>query len=154
VGKLRIVPLTITAARVAVERWHSHHRAPLSGICCVGVESEGDLACVAVLGRPVSRMLDADDATAEVTRVASSGEVPHAASAALGAISRAALALGYRRLVSYTILGEAGTIYRACNWHPTAISGGGNGRRPLAHARRCNSPAPRYDGNTDHQLRR
>jgi hypothetical protein len=49
---------------------------------------------------------------------------------ALAAVSRAALALGYRRLVSYLLLGERGTSYRAAGWFPTALSAGGVWDRP------------------------
>ena len=69
---------------------------------------------------PVARMLDADPTCAEVTRCASDG-TPHAASMCLAAARRAALALGYRRLVSYTLLGEAGTSYLAAGWVVTGL---------------------------------
>jgi hypothetical protein len=57
----------------------------------------------------------------EVTRVASDGTTKNAASKALGAIMRAAAALGYKRLVSYTLATEAGTSYKACGWHQAAF---------------------------------
>lgn len=116
---LRLVPLTVTDARVVVQRLHSHHEAPVGGLAAVGVEElaeEPRLVCAAVLSRPVARGLAG---AAEVTRVASD-RTPHAASKAVGAITRAALALGYRRLVSYTLLGEAGTCLRAAGWRPVA----------------------------------
>lgn len=118
---LRIVPITIGDARLFVEREHSHLHAPLSGLCAVSVVGGGLVVCVAILSRPVSRELQAQGC-AEVTRVASDG-TEHAGSMALGAIRRAALALGWRRLVSSTLLGEAGTIYRADGWHPVAVHG-------------------------------
>jgi hypothetical protein len=34
----------------------------------------------------------------------------------LRSLTEAALRLGYRRLVSYTLLGEAGTLYRTAGW--------------------------------------
>lgn len=71
--------------------------------------------------------------TAEVSRAASPKThepVPHAASKALAAITRAALALGYTRLVSYTREDEKGTTYRAAGWRPTAIVDGGEWSRP------------------------
>lgn len=43
----------------------------------------------------------------------------------LAAITRAALALGYTRVVSYTGEHEAGTTYRACGWHRVALTDGG-----------------------------
>ncbi len=114
---LRVVPCNIGEARAFVE--HSHLHAPLSGLCAVGVAEDGRLACVAILSRPVSRELQAQGC-AEVVRVASDG-TPHAASMALGAITRAAAALGWRRIVSSTLLGEVGTTYRAAGWRAVAV---------------------------------
>ncbi len=119
---LRVVPCTIGEARAFVERAHSHLHAPISALCAVGVAIEGgELVCVAMLSRPVSRELQAQGC-AEVTRCASDG-TPHAASMAYGAISRAGIALGWRRLVSSTLLGEAGTCLRAAGWRPVAMRG-------------------------------
>ncbi len=123
---LRVVPITITDARKHIEAHHSHHHAPVGGLFAAAV-AEGDrVCCVAVLSRPVARMLDARGNVAEVTRVASDG-TKHAASMCLAAITRAAIALGYTRLVSYTLLGEAGTSYRAAGWRCTAITGTSEG---------------------------
>lgn len=117
---LRVVPITITDARKHIERHHSHHHAPVGGLLACAV-AEGDrVCCVAVLSRPVARMLDARGDVAEVTRVASDG-TKHVASMCLAAVTRAALALGWRRLVSYTLLGETGTSYRAAGWRCTGI---------------------------------
>lgn len=123
--KLRVVPLTLTDARRHVEAHHSHHSAPIGGLYALGVAFGETLCCVAIVGRPVARMLAG---AAEVTRLASDG-TKHAASMALGAATRARLALGWRRFVSYTLIGEAGTSYRAAGWWPVAVSGGGEWSR-------------------------
>lgn len=115
-ARLRIVPVGVREARERVEALHSHHHAPPGALFCVGVADGDRLVCVAIVSRPVARMLDADATVAEVTRVASD-RTPHAASMAIAAATRAAIALGYRRLVSYTLLGESGTCYRAAGWH-------------------------------------
>ena len=116
---LVLMPTNIGEARKFIERHHSHLHAPVSGLCAVGVGDGTTLHCVAMLGRPVSRMLQAAGC-AEVIRVASDG-TEHAASKALGAITRAAIALGYRRLVSSILLGEKGTSYRAAGWWPAHL---------------------------------
>jgi hypothetical protein len=121
--KLRLVPIDISRARAWIQREHSHLDAPIGGKCAVAVEVlDGGgwrMCCVALLGRPVSRELQTQGC-AEVLRVASD-RTPHAASKALAAITRAGLALGYRRLVSSTLLGEAGTSYTAAGWHPVHV---------------------------------
>lgn len=121
-GSLRLAPIGLTAARAWIQRVHSHLDAPIGGKCAVAVEvldGEWRLCCVALLGRPVSRELQSQGC-AEVLRVASD-RTPHAASKALAAITRAGLALGYRRLVSSTLLGESGTTYLAAGWRPVHV---------------------------------
>lgn len=127
---LQLRPLTLRDARRFADQWHSHLDRPEGAIVAVGVEFGGELVCVALLGRPPARLLQDAGNVAEVIRVASDGSTRHAASKALGAITRAGLALGWSRLVSYTLLGEAGTIYRACGWRPTALTRGGESDRP------------------------
>ncbi len=136
---LRLAPIDLGSARVWIEKMHSHLSAPIGGKVAVAVERSGAsqfqrrsfagltkaplppawaLCCVALLGRPVSRELQAQGC-AEVVRVASD-RTPHAASKSLAAITRAALDLGYRRVVSSTLLGESGATYRAAGWKPVA----------------------------------
>lgn len=123
---LRVVPVTISEARRHVARHHSHHRPPVGGLFACAV-AEGDrVCCVAIVGRPVARMLDAHGSVAEVTRLASDG-TRHAASMCLAAATRGALALGWTRLVSCTLLGETGATYRAAGWRITGMSDGGDG---------------------------
>ncbi len=123
---LRVVPISIAAARLHIETHHSHHHAPCGGLLAAAVADGDRVCCVALLGRPVARMLDQRGNVAEVTRVASDG-TKHAASMCLAAVTRAAIALGWRRIVSYTILGEAGTSYRAAGWRCVAITGTSEG---------------------------
>ena len=109
--RLAVVPVTIGEARRFVEREHSHHHAPLGGLFAVAVAAGDRVVCVGVVSRPVARKLGGRG-IAELTRTASDG-TPHAASMCIAAATRAALALGYRRIISYTLAGEAGTSYRA-----------------------------------------
>lgn len=70
---------------------------------------------MAVVGRPVARHND-DDWTAEVTRLAVVDGQPNACSLLYGAAWRACRALGYRRLITYTLSTEPGTSLRAAGW--------------------------------------
>lgn len=76
------------------------------------------LVCVGFAGRPVARHLD-DGLTLEITRVASSG-ARHAPSMAYAALVRAALALGYRRLITHTQAEESGFSLRAAGFRVIA----------------------------------
>ncbi len=77
----------------------------------VGVSRDGRLVGVATVGRPVARPLD-DRITVEVTRTCTLG-APGANSMLYGAAWRAARALGYHRMITYTQHGESGASLRA-----------------------------------------
>lgn len=117
---LRVVPVTLTAARAFVERHHSHHHAPVGGLLACAVADGERLCCVAILSRPVARKLDARGDVAEVTRVATD-RTRGAALLCLRALASAAMRLGWQRLVSYTLLGESGGLYRQAGWRVTGL---------------------------------
>ena len=117
--RLRTVPVKFADACGFVATWHRHHRPPIGHRFSVGVVTEDDtLVGVAMVGRPVARAYD-DGMTLEVTRSATDG-TPNANSALYGAAWRAAKALGYRRLVTYTQEGESGSSLRAAGWRVIA----------------------------------
>ena len=115
---LQLVPVTFAEACGFVAMWHRHHAPPVGHKFSVGVAAGGVLVGVAMLGRPVARHLD-DGRTLEVNRTATDGH-PHANSMLYGAAWRAAKALGYRRLVTYTQAGESGASLRAAGWRTVA----------------------------------
>lgn len=136
--ELVVRPIAQRAAFAWVGREHKHLPPPAGWLFGVAVEADGVLCHVAVLGRPTARNLQ-NGRTAEVTRAASPkthAPVEHAASKALAALTRAALSLGYTRLVSYTRADEKGTTYRAAGWRPTAITDGGEWSR-LSRSRKA-----------------
>jgi hypothetical protein len=117
--RLCLVPVTFQQAREFVGDWHRHHRPPPGHKFSIGAADEtGQLIGVAIVGRPVARHLD-DGLTLEVTRTATDG-TPNANSLLYGAALRAAKAMGYRRLVTYTQAGESGTSLRAAGWRIVA----------------------------------
>ena len=127
--RLAIIPCTIGDAKAYVQEHHRHHRAPVSGLFAVAVGREGaqQLCGVAIVGRPVARSLQ-DGWTAEVTRVATDG-TPNACSALYGACWRAARALGWRTLITYTLKSEPGTSLRAAGWRVVGEVRGGSWSR-------------------------
>lgn len=123
--RLTIVPLSVQDAKAYIARHHRHHLPPLSALFALGVaDEEGTVRGVATVGRPVARMLH-DGWTVEVTRVATDG-TPNACSALYGACWRAARALGWRRLITYTLATEPGTTLRAAGWKCIGEAGGGS----------------------------
>lgn len=96
---LTVRPITLREANAFVEARHRHHRPARGCVFCVAVETD-HLCGVAIVGRPVARLLQ-DGVTAEVTRLCTDGS-PNACSKLYGAAWRAARAIGYQRLVTYT----------------------------------------------------
>jgi hypothetical protein len=114
-SRLCVAPITITAAREWVARHHRHNQPPQGALFAVAVvDAEGQTRGVALVGRPVARALQ-DGRTAEVTRVCTDG-TPNACSMLYGACKRAAFALGYTRLFTYTLQEEPGSSLRASGW--------------------------------------
>lgn len=112
---MNLRPVTLKEARAFVERHHRHHRAPQGGLFAVAVtEGSGVRLGVAIIGRPVARHLQ-DGWTAEVTRLCTDGS-RNACSMLYGAAWRAARALGYKRLITYTLASEGGGSLRASGW--------------------------------------
>jgi hypothetical protein len=110
----------------------------------VGIaDEESVLRAVAIAGRPVARLLD-NGQTLEVTRVTTDG-CPDACSMLYGACWRAAKALGYTRLVTYTQQGETGASLRAAGWRVLA-------ERP-AHPGWDRPSRPRDAKGTEHMPR-
>jgi hypothetical protein len=119
--------MTLREARAYVTQNHRHHRAPQGGLFAIGAAAGDTIVAVAIVGRPVSRMLD-DDYTAEVTRLCSDG-TRNACSLLYSACWRAARAMGYRRLVTYTLPEEGGASLRAAGWRLVGEAGGGSWSR-------------------------
>lgn len=112
------MPVTLAQCNAFVAERHRHNPPVRGWKFGVGLEVDGGLVGVAVAGRPVARRLD-DGLTLEVTRVCTTG-TRNANSALYGAIRRAAKALGYQRLVTYTLASESGVSLRAAGWHQAA----------------------------------
>lgn len=117
--RLHVVPLSWNQAAELVDRLHRHHARPRGHKLSIGVALEdGTVVGVAVLGRPVSSVLD-DGLTLEVTRVATDG-TGNANSCLYGAARRIARAMGYRRVITYTQAGESGASLRGAGWRAVA----------------------------------
>jgi hypothetical protein len=124
-----LTPTSIQDARAFVDRHHRHHKAPLSGLFAVAVSEGESVVGVAIVGRPVARG-NADGWTAKVTRVAVLEGHPNACSMLYGACRRAAFALGYRRVITYTLVSGPGSSVRGTGWKEIGRRGGGTWDTP------------------------
>lgn len=101
--------------------YHRHSRPTVGHKFSVGV-ADDELRGVAIVGRPVSRHLD-DGTTLEITRVCTDG-TPNACSMLYGACRRAAKAMGYARILTYTLPNEGGASLRAAGFIFDGDAGG------------------------------
>lgn len=115
---LSVIPVTFRQACLFVTELHRHNKAPRGHKFSIGLESDGVLVGVVMVGRPVARALD-DGRTAEVNRTCTDGTA-NANSMLYGAAWRAAKAMGYRRMITYTQADESGASLRAAGWVRTA----------------------------------
>lgn len=116
-------PITFREASEYINKYHRHHKATVGCKFCVCVKDENDqIHGVAVCGRPVSRRLD-DAYTLEVNRVCTDG-YRNACSMLYGACIRIAKAMGYRKVITYTLKSEDGASLRASNFTCDGEAGG------------------------------
>lgn len=128
---LQIQPIDFDEACEFIRLYHRHHKAPAGQKFAVAVNDGEKVVGVAVVGRPVARMAD-NGWTLEVTRCCTDG-TKNACSALYAACWRAARALGYQRLITYTLPEEGGTSLRASGWREIGSAGGGSWSRPSRH---------------------
>lgn len=126
--KFSVVPLPLDEANAFVRQHHRHHGRVVGHRFSLAVaDADGAVRGVAIIGRPVARMLD-DGLTLEVTRVATDG-CKDACSALYGAARRATFALGYKRLVTYVLASESGVSLKAAGYRVMGEAGGGSWSR-------------------------
>lgn len=120
--KLTIRPTTLRAANAYVAQHHRHNQ-PTNGhkwsIACYS----GDRLCgVAIAGQPIARKLD-DGLTIEIRRVCTDG-TRNACSILYGACARIAKEMGYKRVITYTLISESGASLRASGFTNCGEAGG------------------------------
>lgn len=119
--------MSLAEANQFVREHHRHHAAVPGHKFSLGVSDGDAIVGVAIVGRPISRMLD-DGLTLEVNRTCTDG-TKNANSALYGACRRAAFALGYVKLITYTLPSESGVSLKAAGWRLIGEAGGGKWSR-------------------------
>lgn len=111
---LALCPITLREANAYVERHHRHSVPVRAMKFALGAAEDTKVVGVALVGRPIARGLD-DGWTLEALRVCTQGH-RNVCSFLYAAAWRATRALGYRKLVTYTLRSEPGTALRAAGW--------------------------------------
>jgi len=125
---LELQPIDWDEAREFVSRHHRHHKPPPGWKFGIAVNDGEKNVGVIVVGRPVARHLD-NGQVLEVTRCCTDGS-RNACSMLYSAAWRAAKAMGYQRLITYTLKTESGSSLRAAGWITIGEAGGGSWSRP------------------------
>lgn len=138
--KLRICPVDLKGANEFVALHHRHHKPVIGQKFSVGVANHdtadsdinvikavftqyGVLCGVAIVSRPVAPRLD-DGNTLEITRCCTDG-TKNACSMLYGAARRAAHAMGYTHILTYTLPEEGGVSLRAAGFRLDKEDAGG-----------------------------
>ena len=115
---LVLVPISLEDANAFVKTHHRHNLPVPGAKFSVACACDSKIVGVAICGRPVARPFD-DGWTLEANRVATDG-TRNANSFLYGAVRRAAWALGYRRIITYTLRSESGASLRASGYRIVA----------------------------------
>lgn len=107
VGRLTHARIEFADAAAFVSEHHRHHTPPVGHVFSIGAYRGDLLVGVVIVGRPVARARD-DGQTAEVTRLCVSDGERNACSFLYGKAAKAALAMGFRRIGTYTLARESG----------------------------------------------
>lgn len=130
--------VTLDEANGFVAANHRHHPPVVGHLFSIGAFLGEQLVGVVIVGRPVSRHRD-DGVTAEVTRLCTNG-ARNACSFLYGCAARAAFALGFLRIGTYTLPDEGGASLRASGWKLIGERGGGEWSVPSRPRATMKSP--------------
>src|SRR6516162_4902118 len=112
---MRITHVTFREMCAFVQKLHRHNKPPRGHKFSIGlVDDIGTLIGVASCGRPIARHFD-DGKTIEINRTCTDG-THNANSCLYGAALRAAKAMGYQRVITYTQSDESGSSLRAAGF--------------------------------------
>ena len=119
---MRIKPITFRQASEFINQHHRHRKATVGCKFCIGLFDNDEMIGCAVCGRPVGRFLD-DGLTCEINRLCTDG-TKNACSMLYGACCRVAKEMGYKKIITYTLVSENGASLRASNFRNEGIAGG------------------------------
>lgn len=113
--------MSLREANDFVEQFHRHNKRTSrdGGKFAIGASTGDELLGVAIVGRPVARLLN-DSFTAEVLRVCVKPGLPprnNVCSFLYGRCWRVWQAMGGQRMVTYTLPSEGGPSLRGAGWN-------------------------------------
>ena len=136
---MKVRSCTLKQANEIVSKLHRHHKPVVGHRFSLAIlHDTGDIAGVVICGRPVARNCDTYF-TLEITRCATDGTF-NAISQLYGAVCRAAKAMGYDSVQTYTLPEEGGASLRASGFTFMGEAGGGQWKHTDGRPRRTDQP--------------
>lgn len=117
---MRVLPVSLAGANERVVEWHRHHKKVVGHKFSLGAYKDGPCVGVLIAGRPVARNTD-QRLVLEVTRLATDG-TKNACSFLLAAAARAAQAMGFNHIQTFTSGDEEGGSLKGAGWVPVGLS--------------------------------
>ncbi len=118
-------PITFKDAKEFINMNHRHHVSPQGHKFSIALY-DGDLIVgVIIAGRPVSRHSD-DGLTLEVTRCCVKEAYKNGVSKLYAAVCHVAKAMGYKQVITYTLIEEPGVSMKASNFELSKTTNGGS----------------------------
>lgn len=121
---LKAMPISRKEANEYVNALHRHHIAAVGDKYRVAAADNGKIVGVVQVGRPVARALD-DGQTVEVIRCCTDG-THNACSFLYGKAAQIARLLGYKRIITYTLITEPGSSLLASGFKLDGLTDGGS----------------------------
>ena len=121
---LKSVPISRAGANAFANKLHRHHVAAVGDKYRVAAADNGKIVGVVQVGRPVARALD-DGQTVEVIRCCTDG-THNACSFLYGKAAQIARLLGYKRIITYTLITEPGSSLLASGFKLDGLTDGGS----------------------------
>ena len=108
-----IIPLPLRKANEFVTQYHTHNKKARGCKFCIGVEVNGVLEAVAIVGRPVARKLD-NGFTVEILRLCTKQNgIKNLCSFLYSRCWKIWQQMGGKRIVTYTLESENGASLKA-----------------------------------------
>jgi hypothetical protein len=123
---MKVVPMTLREANDFIESHHRHNGRTSrdGGKYAIGCEHDTHLVGVAIVGRPLSRILD-DNFTTEILRTCVLDNAPKGTNSFLyGRCWRIWQQMGGTRMVTYTLESESGSSLKGAGWNMKAVCKG------------------------------
>lgn len=138
--RLEVEPCTVAEARRIVKQWHRHLPDVQGGLFASKITLDGSVVGVGIAGNP-ARVWQGT-ARLVISRCATD-ETKNVCSKQYGSLARAAEALGYREVWTYTLPDEPGTSLRAAGFEDMGMSAGGEHDRPSRRRNAAVRPEPK-----------